>query len=164
MSYMLSRLLRYQISIINPFLYRTKAEVVKDAVIHHTKMVPHTVSCWKASRVSEKNHCGSCIPCLVRRIGIEANGLRLEEYKRDLLGEKILALGHEDEGKRNLVEMAEFINLFKATKSNGALQNMFPELNSEYINLEAAIKMYRRFANEALHVFDRYPNVKVLLT
>lgn len=164
MSDVLSRLLRYQIRISNPFLYHTKAEVVKDTVTHHTEMISHTVSCWKASRVSGKNHCGYCIPCLVRRIGIEANGLRLEEYKRDLLSETITALEHEDEGKRNLVELAEFIKEFESTRSNAVLQDMYPELNSGYINSEAAIKMYRRFANEALHVFNRYPNVKAILT
>lgn len=100
----------------------------------------------------------------MRRIGIEANGLRLEEYKRDLLSETITALEHEDEGKRNLVELAEFIKEFESTRSNAVLQDMYPELNSGYINSEAAIKMYRRFANEALHVFNRYPNVKAILT
>jgi len=163
MGKILNRLLRYPIEITNPFLYYTKGEVVKDAVTHHSKIVPSAVSCWKASRVSGKNHCGSCIPCLVRRIGIESNGSKIDEYKRDLLNERILKLSHDDEGKRNLVELAEFVKVFKAEKSKAALLDIYPELNSEYIDLEKAINMYRRFADEAVNVFDNYPNVKVLL-
>lgn len=164
MAQILSRALRFPINITNPFQYLTKAEVVKDAVTDHLDMVPHAVSCWMTSRVTgTHNHCGSCIPCLIRRIAIEANEVQLQEYRRDLFSADITSLGPDDNGKRNLVELAEFIRLFESTQANAALEEYYPELSNEHIDSNQAIEMYRRFAHEALLVFGRYPSLKALV-
>jgi 7-cyano-7-deazaguanine synthase in queuosine biosynthesis len=117
MGRVLSTLLDYPINIENPFLYRTKAEVVAATVERHRPVVEGTVSCWKASRISgDKKHCGYCVPCLSRRIALEANGLKLAEYQRDILNEEVARLGAWDEGKRNLVELIEFVSAFDAPR------------------------------------------------
>ena len=165
MSTLLSTLLDYPINIENPFLYKTKAEVVAATVERHREVIENTVSCWKASRVSgDKKHCGYCVPCLSRRIALETHGLELSEYQRDLLREEISSLGTQHEGKRNLVEMIEFVSTFGGSSSQADLESEYPDLLlGEEIDATAAVEMYRRFARETLDVFDRYPSVKAIM-
>jgi hypothetical protein len=160
----LSTLLAYPIRIENPFVYRTKAEVIQTVVLHHSSMVGSTVSCWKASRLGNRyNHCGVCIPCLVRRIAVEAHGVQLSEYKRNLMMENVAALHPEDEGKRNLVELAEFITLFEQNHPQAFLEEVYPDLINRYINAEKAVEMYSRFAAEARAMFNCYPQLRDFL-
>jgi 7-cyano-7-deazaguanine synthase in queuosine biosynthesis len=157
-----STLLDYNITISNPFLYKTKAEVVRKLVSKHVPAIADSVSCWRGSRVSTSNHCGECVPCLVRRIALEANKLKLSEYSRDLLEENVSALREDDEGKRNLAELCEFALAFK-TLSPVDLQFSYPDLFSAYFQMDEAIGMYKRFADEAFDVLTRYPAVAALL-
>ena len=160
----LSRLLDYSIRIANPFLYMTKAEVVRATVTEHPETLQHAVSCWKASRVAgEKNHCGFCVPCLVRRIAVEAHGVVVPEYKRDLLTEDVESAPPEDDGKRNLVELGEFVTLFENARSQAELEDLFPDLINPNIDAAEAAEMYRRFAAEARAVFNRYPTIRDFL-
>jgi hypothetical protein len=164
MSNILSTLLDYPIRIENPFLYKTKAEVVATAVERHRPVVEATVSCWKASRVSGNlTHCGYCVPCLSRRIALEAHGLTLPEYQRDILNEHVSSLEAGDEGKRNLVELIAFVSSFHAPHPQAELEFMYPELYNEEIDSKLAIEMYRRFAGESFNVFYRYPSVKAII-
>lgn len=164
MGRVLSRLLDYPIRIENPFLYMTKAEVVRETVLEHPETLQHAVSCWKASRVAgEKNHCGFCVPCLVRRIAVEAHGVSLPEYKRDLLAEDVESAPPDDDGKRNLVELGEFVTLFEKAGSQAELEDLFPDLINPSIDPGVAAEMYRRFAAEARAVFDRYPAIRDFL-
>lgn len=155
-------LLEQRISITNPYLYKTKAEVVTTLVRAHRTAIPKSVSCWRGSRLSSSNHCGECVPCLVRRIALEANGLKLKEFARDLFAESIGALGPNDEGKRNLVELAEFALAFR-TYSAADLEVLYPDLINESIDRPKAVAMYKRFAEEALAVLGTYSGVRPLL-
>ncbi len=163
MSNILSKLLNYKINIENPFLYMTKSEVVKLLLPKHKKVIAQTVSCWKASRVSHFHHCGICVPCLIRRIALESNGISLPEYDRDLLQDNIAQLSADDDGKRNLVDLCEFINNFKHNRSLAELQLLFPELATDSFDVGRVIKMYKRFATEALTVFNDYPEVMKII-
>jgi hypothetical protein len=111
-------------------------------------------------------HCGECVPCLCRRIALETHGIKLPEYQRDLLTENIGGLSPDDLGKRNLVDLCQFITLFggphKIT-SQPQLSYEFPELLDPHLDMVNVIAMYRRFAEEALNVLQAYPKVKVLL-
>lgn len=157
-----STLLEREIEITNPYLYLTKAEVIRTTAAKHSDAVAKAVSCWRASRVPGFSHCGECVPCLVRRIAIEVNGLTLNEYGRNLLTEDIANLGTSDEGKRNLIELAEFTVAF-STRPVAELQLTYPDLFSQYFDMDPAVQMYQRFAAEALSVLSRYPGVRPIL-
>lgn len=160
----LSRILGFDLRIVNPFLYETKAEVVQRLVPAHRPGVERAISCWKASRVpGAYRHCGFCIPCLVRRVAIEAHGVTLNEYRRDLLAERIALLDPDDDGKRNLVELGEFVTLFEKAASQAEVEDAFPDIVNPHFDAVKAAEMYRRFAGEARGVFDRYPNVRDVL-
>ena len=79
-----------------------------------------------------------------------------------LLGENVAFLEPNDEGKRNLVELAEFAHAFKIS-SAAQLEILYPDLINENIDRSQAVAMYKRFAEEALTVLDRYAGVAPLL-
>lgn len=163
MSKILSTILNYEIKIENPFLYMTKSEVVRNLFPKHQPQIANTVSCWKASRVSHYNHCGICVPCLIRRIALESNDFGIPEYQTDLFNRDILTLDPSDDGKRNLVELCEFVSVFRAKRSMAEFVGFYPELSTIFFDMNEAIKMYQRFAQEAMQVFHRYPKVMVLM-
>ncbi|UJH67381.1 7-cyano-7-deazaguanine synthase [Allomuricauda sp. SCSIO 65647] len=153
------------LEIVNPFLYKTKGEVVGILDEEIANNANKSISCWKASRVSAKNHCGECIPCLSRRISLEYNGVYLDEYSRDLLKENISSLPPDDNGKRNLIDFLEFISKFKGYKDSD-LENLlihFPDLYNESIDEKEALRMYSRLSKQAYDVFDKYPEVKKVM-
>jgi hypothetical protein len=98
----------------------------------------------------------------VRRIAIESLTTDTTRYARNVWAEKIKELPPTDEGRRNLFDLLEFIYQF-IIKSNEEIMNEFPELYSKNIDSTSVIGMYKRFANEARIVFNKYPNLKGLL-
>lgn len=156
-------LLDFPIHIVNPYLYKTKAETVSKIISKHPAAVKASVSCWRGSRVaSDFKHCGECVPCLIRRVSTEYHGLILSEYARDLLNEDINKLATSDEGRRNITELAEFAYIFNS-QSDAEIEMVYPDLISAHIDSEQAIAMYRRFALEAQQVLGRYSGVKGIL-
>jgi 7-cyano-7-deazaguanine synthase in queuosine biosynthesis len=162
---LLSNILGYEIRIENPFLYQTKAEAIGQTARAHQSALTRSISCWQASRIAGGlHHCGFCIPCLVRRIAVEHNGLRLSEYKRDLFSEDVLGLDPQDDGKRNLMELAEFVHVFGSSQSQAQLEDSFPDLVCPDFDAEQAASMYRRFAGEARGVFQQHASLASFLT
>jgi 7-cyano-7-deazaguanine synthase in queuosine biosynthesis len=160
----LRKVLNFPLTIQNPYLYETKAEVIANLVKNHQDIICKTISCWKASRVmGNVNHCGICVPCLIRRIALESNGLVLPEYKIDLLRQDVSALDSNNEGKRNLAELGEFIKVFEMAQSQAELEATYPELVNQYFNGEQAVSMYQRFATEARDVLNSYPTIRKFL-
>jgi 7-cyano-7-deazaguanine synthase in queuosine biosynthesis len=165
MARLLSHLLSYPLTIENPFLYSTKAEVIRPVVDRHSGMLDHAISCWRSARIGAGDrHCGTCIPCLVRRIALEVDGARPDEYQRDILSEDISRLPPDDEGKRNLIDLAEFVRSFEAAQNQAALESAFPDLVSQHFDGRMAAQMYLRFAAEARVVFGKYPLVREVLS
>ena len=162
MSAILSHALSHEIRIENPFLYSTKAECVARLVQAHQTIIEKSVSCWRSSRVVG-SHCGTCVPCIIRRISLEHHGLTLSEYNTDLFIQDIAKLPEDDDGKRNLVEVADLVLQFLSGASNESLIAEYPDLVNEHIDANAAVDLYRRFADEAMGVFSNYPGVLACL-
>jgi 7-cyano-7-deazaguanine synthase in queuosine biosynthesis len=152
------------IKIRNPYLYKTKAQVVEPIIKNLPESIPLSTSCWKNTRVSQSGttHCGQCIPCYIRKISIEFYQADPTTYARDIWNENIEELDDDDDGRRNLIDLLEFVYWFNK-KTDDDLMCEFPELYSENFEATEAIKMYRKFAVEALTVFSNYPYVEKLL-
>lgn len=153
------------LEIINPFLYKTKAEVVSMIPSEFRDGIAKSISCWKASRVSSFNHCGECIPCLSRRVALEINGIKLDEYSRDVLAEDIEQLPYDNNGKRNLTDYLEFafsFHRYSPAKKND-LMLQFSDLYNDFFDSDQAIDMYSRMANDVYSVMSKYPNISKLL-
>ena len=95
-----------------------------------------------------------------RRIAIESNALILAEYSA-LLSESVATLRPDDIGRKNLIELAEFIKMFDPGRPDAELEFVFPDLFNQHVNRAAALAMYRRFASEARSVFATYPGAWV---
>jgi 7-cyano-7-deazaguanine synthase in queuosine biosynthesis len=159
----LSGALAVAITIKNPFAYRTKRDIVQVVFERLPKAIPLAHSCWKNARLPHgTTHCGECIPCHVRRIAVEHTTSDVTAYARNVWLENVGSLPPEDEGRRNLIDLIEFVHRF-ATQNADDLMCEFPELYSPNIDPTRAIEMYRRFADEATTVLTRYPNVAPFL-
>lgn len=153
------------LKIENPFLYSTKSEIIKLLPQNLYHLIEKSVSCWKASRIVNKNHCGECIPCFTRRIALESNGIKYNEYDKDVFNLDIGSLSEDDEGKRNLSDFLSFVKLFNqvyTTNKRDLLFN-FPELINDSFDYDSACDMYFRMTTQAKAVFDNYPFIKEVI-
>ena len=155
-----SAIMDYEIVIQNPFQYQTKAEVVAELAVNHQLALPRSMSCWKGHRVG--GHCGFCIPCLIRRIALEHHGLNVDTWRRDIFAENVGALPYTDEGKRNISELAQFVQDFNIM-SDAEIDLEHCEVNNSFFDRDQAVAMYRRFSDEAIAVFENYPSLSHLL-
>jgi 7-cyano-7-deazaguanine synthase in queuosine biosynthesis len=166
MQKMLRVLLSYEdLTIENPYVYMTKSEVVSDLGPDMCKHIARSVTCWKASRVTGLNHCGICIPCISRRIALEHLKIDLAEYKRDLFREDVGALPPDDTGKRNFIDLLEFISHFRKynPRKKDHLLEKFWELYNEHFDQDEVINMYARFSAEAYGVLSKYAALTKLI-
>ena len=86
-----SAAVRGQVEVENPFVWKTKTEVVRSIVDHGCgPLIKHTVSCTRSYDMTRLHtHCGCCSQCLDRRFAIIAAGAAehdpVEMYKIELL-------------------------------------------------------------------------------
>lgn len=102
------------------------------------------------------------MPCFIRRISIEIHGKDETAYARDFFNENFVQLPPEDDGRRNLADLAEFMFRFEISGEQ-ELMDEWPELYSSNVDAKAAIGMYKRAARETRTVLSRYPALAPLL-
>lgn len=155
----------------NPFFYWTKreeVELLRDSGLR--ELIRDTVSCWGypnlTLRFPDSNHCGVCIPCLVRRVSTVSAGLESwdDHYAADAFGPAgALPLAK----RRNIEDLVYFAERF-ASHSKTELLRFFPELVMVHAGLDdvagsrldAMIAVYRRFANDLLTIAaERAPHL-----
>jgi len=141
--------LGFPIRVENPFVYQTKAQLVRDVLRPHFTVadIQGAVSCWMAGRYSRP--CGGCIPCLIRAISMEAAGLPREAHLVDPLATGG-ATGPESATRANLVDLLTFTHRFRSLDDISLLRAypMLLELPPE-VSTRAAVAMLKRFAEEA---------------
>jgi hypothetical protein len=163
MEAILSGILGIEITIENPFLYRTKAEVVEVVRTALPAGIVASVSCWRTPRGrGQAAHCGVCIPCFVRRVALEFGGADPTVYEKDPWRVPLQDQPAEDTGRRNLVDLGIFVQKVKAA-SDEEMMHHWPELIALAGDEGAAIAMYRRFVEEVRAVLSRYPLIAAVL-
>jgi 7-cyano-7-deazaguanine synthase in queuosine biosynthesis len=153
--------LQHPLKITNPYVYKTKAEVVKNLCINHKDIINLSNSCWKSSRIGGK-HCGECVPCFVRRIALEFNNISVDRWKVDFFQENIDKLKDDNTGKKNIIDLSLFAKDFRDLDYS-ELCMKHCDLYSEDFNMDEAIEMYKRFSIELKTIFLRYSNLEYLL-
>jgi len=151
--------------ISNPFLYKTKAEVFAVMPKKLQREVHISASCWMISHVPGEKHCGVCVPCISRRIALEYNKIKVNEYYTDIFRTDINKLDPENAGRKNLIDYLEFITQFKKVtpQNKASLIATFPDLINPSFDEERAIKMYERVSQQSFEVFKNYPKILSLL-
>jgi hypothetical protein len=163
MEQFLSSVLGQSFNVVNPYVNRTKAEVIAPVVKHLPEAIPISTSCWKNARLSGgATHCGFCIPCILRRISIETHRSDQTAYARDLFLEGLGTLAGADDGRRNLVDYGLFLRTILNTPAHEVIM-VWPELISPNIVVADTLAMYKRAAVEAQSVFGKYPGLVQLL-
>jgi hypothetical protein len=90
-SRLLSALVQQPFTVQNPFIWKTKSDIVRLIAEHGcAELISHTVSCARVREMTVLHtHCGVCSQCLDRRFAVLAAGLEAhdseEMYKVDLL-------------------------------------------------------------------------------
>lgn len=156
---LINALYERRFSVQNPFSFWTKGE--EAALIGTTNLSPKikdTVTCWgypnQTLRYPHSNHCGYCLPCIVRRVSLITCGMESydDQYVVDVFGPR----GKLSEAQlRNVEDLAYFCHSF-STLSKTELLYRYPEL----VMIEAGagpsaddkigkiIRVYKKFAAE----------------
>lgn len=159
----LKAVLERELTITNPFLYRTKGEVTGIVAERAASLLFKSESCWMNARLPpETSHCGECIPCLHRHVAIQQHRVDETGYRRRVWEEDIGSLGFDDDGRRNAAELAELVVAMRDYDDEMALAT-FVELINPHLDVGQALAMHRRFAGEASTVLGRYPSMARLL-
>jgi 7-cyano-7-deazaguanine synthase in queuosine biosynthesis len=163
MEKLLNEVLGTHLKFWNPYVDKTKSEVIRKLYKTLPDAIPVSTSCWKNARLSNSaTHCGFCIPCIIRRIAIEIHCPDPTSYGRDLFNETFSKLPPDDVGRRNLSDYSEFVQRVESTDSSEVTIE-WPELLTPPVNATTAIRMYRRAAAETRKVFLKYPGLAPLL-
>jgi hypothetical protein len=150
--------------LINPFVYQTKAEIIRDILRPALSPfdIQRTLSCWAAGRSSRQ--CGGCIACLVRRVSMLAAGLPDEAYEVDVLGDPSRYVGTD--AYANMVDLLGLCARYRAL-GDAALLQASPELldlAATGLTIPEVIALYRRFAGEVGDVVaEHFPLVAPLM-
>ncbi|MCE9622308.1 MAG: 7-cyano-7-deazaguanine synthase [Actinomycetia bacterium] len=143
------------VSISNNLVGLTKPEVVELGVqCGLSKALRETVSCWSIGRTSE--HCGVCVPCLIRRISFDSHNVPDSPYTMDIFGDPdaLTATGARD----NLAHMIRHVDHLGGL-SELDMQIAFPELlnGGSALPLDQAIDLQRRWATQATKILLSNP-------
>jgi 7-cyano-7-deazaguanine synthase in queuosine biosynthesis len=155
----------------NPFRFWTKGEEAKLLDRPNLRQrIGETVSCWgypnQTLCYENTNHCGHCLPCIVRRVSLIAAGLEPydDQYAVDIFKRDSTT---NPKDRRNIEDLIYFCQSF-ATLSKSELLYRYPELvmievgenEASEDRVEKILRVYRRFASEVLTlVRERYPHL-----
>jgi hypothetical protein len=140
----------------NPFLYRTKAELIRDVLrpVLPPRDIQRTVSCWAAGRTHRP--CGGCVPCILRRIAMLAAGLGDEACELDVLGEPGRYRGTD--AYANLVDiLAQAASVMSLTDLELLLHHpQLLDMQAAGVNVLDVLAVLRRHALEVISVVEEH--------
>jgi hypothetical protein len=84
-------------------------------------------------------------------------------YGRNVWLEDVAQLADDDNGRRNMADLTEFIVRVEMLNDTDTIME-WPSLFSTNMNAPEVIAMYRRFVQEARTVLSRYPYLASFLT
>lgn len=160
-------------SVKNPFMFWTKAEEVQlIAATGLSSQIKNTVTCWgypnQTLSHKDSNHCGYCIPCLVRRVSLISAGV--ESYDDRYIVD-VFSPNGSSSGKhlRNIEDLVYFCETFLGF-SRTELLYKYPELVMVEVvrngsadgedNTAKILRVYKSFAEDLLStVTKRKPSM-----
>jgi len=156
---LINALYEQKFNVQNPFSLQTKGEeIALLRTLGLESVIKDTVTCWgypnQMCRYKYSNHCGYCIPCVVRRVSLIAAGMEEcdDQYVVDVFGSRDKLT---DKQLRNVEDLAYFCQNF-STLSKTELLYRFPELvmieagngSASGDRIEKIIRVYKEFARE----------------
>lgn len=136
--------------ISNPLIKLTKTEVIQlGKQLGLSKALRATVSCWSINR-HRQGHCGTCVPCIIRRIAFESVGLPDANYLFDIFRDKLENREPAFDNVAHYLGYAhDLVNL-----DGGRLEMKYGEIleDSPALTPAECIDMHRRWGNEVKDV------------
>jgi 7-cyano-7-deazaguanine synthase in queuosine biosynthesis len=156
---LINTLYEREFKVENPFFVWTKGqevELLKKANLH--TLIRKTVTCWGypnlTLRYKHSNHCGHCLPCIVRRVSLIAAGMDKhdDQYVVDVFGARDKL---SEAQLRNLEDLEYFCQNFQRLENTDLIYR-YPELimiealnaAGPTHNVEQIIQVYKKFAAE----------------
>lgn len=169
---LVSKIFDVEFDVINPFLEKTKAETV--SLLNKSgfrDLIRNTISCSRLTAlimdrrhipISKVWHCGVCLPCVLRRIAINASDLSAFDvnYADDILKDFNNLI---PEGKRVILELLEVCRKLKKCKTKDHVLAVFPSFFVEGIDPEPLIDMHLRYVEEVIGFFRGTPTLRHVL-
>jgi 7-cyano-7-deazaguanine synthase in queuosine biosynthesis len=159
------------ISVINPFLYKTKGEVVsKLSEPRFTPLIKLSCSCWKYSQVAniaqrrgrfdfEGCHCGECCPCIMRQIALHAAKISRTSDDDYLL--KVFE-DYPPQDTETITLLLDLLRFVHDVKHRGIEDTLvkYPDFSMDVDDIDPIklVEMYQRFANETITTFNALGN------
>jgi hypothetical protein len=156
-----SEILGNPVAVRNLFLTKTKPEVVEGVLgSPPANALQDTVSCWQIGRT--RQHCGYCIPCVMRRVSFEWNTTRDVTYATDVFNDHEVLI--DARVRDNLVHLGLVTQDF-LKKSDLELELEYPELLNTGSNATShdVLAMHKRWAGQVEEVLFPQPVMRGLI-
>jgi hypothetical protein len=150
-----SEVLGAEVWVDNHIIGLTKPEVVGHACeLGFAQQLRDTVSCWQIGRTH--THCGTCAPCLLRRISCETHDVPDVPYAADVFDDPSAI--DDPQARDNLAHLVSLVQDLQEL-SDLELEYEYPELISgePALTLADTISMHRRWAQQAAGVLFAHP-------
>ena len=173
-----------KLDIQNPFLYDTKSQVVEKLLSDSdaddfTPSIKLATSCWQTSKVNirakEKgmaskefkgHHCGTCFPCILRRVALTSLKISPKDddrYVTDVFKEyPAFYSGTRDETITTIADLLRFSHDVR-TFSDDELLLRYPDFSIAVpgVDIDRVIRTYRRQADEVIGCFNTLGNERL---
>jgi len=166
MAGIISGFLGRQIHLVNPFMAKSKIEILRELDATNHVLLPDTHSCAKYdmirwTRRTDIRHCGYCLPCVYRRLSMSPIGLdSADDYYVDIFNE-LPSLSPNK--ARDLRCLATFVRRYRASTSVKRLSFIFSNGPLSLPHIGAAphgatpdemVAMYDRYANDTYRLLN----------
>lgn len=151
------------IHIVHPFLFKTKGEIIEDLSNEFKGYIKYTNTCG-VSRSNphikiKKNHCGFCIPCILRKISMSAYDNEKYDVEYNATYETKLDTCDSLYKAEFKSSNEYFITLNERIKSGEILYDL--NLKSKYYSeknyLQLTKSLFERFSVEIEKYYSKYP-------
>jgi 7-cyano-7-deazaguanine synthase in queuosine biosynthesis len=144
------------ITVQNPLLRRTKTDVVRGLVRAGLgDVIPKTHSCWKAR---QKDHCGTCVPCLVRRFATMSAGAHDVKYVKDVFRDPPAADHKDFETIGDYVLYAR--NLSTAADDDLLLDHTEFNIDGGWQAQKPLLDAHRKWVTDVLEVAEKFAHLR----
>lgn len=159
-----SRVYSKNYGIVNPFIWKTKTQILKDIKsAGNSELCASTVSCahtWEMTNIHP--HCGKCSQCLDRRLVALAAGYGEKEDPAELYKFNIFEGSLEGIDRILFESYVEIVNRIQKTDNAVQFCTMFPEVSRALNHMpdhtdqtaEAIFRMYKDHADEVTGAID----------
>ena len=135
----------------NPFLFKTKTEVVTSIGTHQaTRLIGHTCSCSRSMfQTKTQPHCGHCSQCIDRRFATLASGLQGHDHAKGYASDVFLGLRQDPLERAIAIDYVRH-GLELARKPENELAMRF---NTE---INRAVRHFERRSNAAREIISMH--------